>query len=337
MAARYVSEEGRLAERVERGQDHSRGRRGKPVEVPLGFSPLLDVEAGQSNHDGHHVNQGEHPAPGPVGEIQRIHDEGGRDPEGDCVHQRVQLPAEGGSRSGEAGDAPVEQIRDGSPNDEPPGPLEVPPRGGHDGIEPEEKARHRERRRQDDDASLEPPGRSHPIDHVVPSRPSIHAKTVDPPATLSPTAQSRLHASGMKRSTLDPNRMRPMRSPHSTCSPCSGYVTIRRARSPAIWRTSTRWSRAIRPREDCSFLSLAFGCQATAYSPGRYSRCATSPEIGARCTWTLKTLRKIVMRRHAPFTKEGSSTSRISMILPSPGEITTPSGEGSWRSGSRKK
>src|SRR5258707_15028545 len=60
------------------------------------------------------------------------------------------------------------------------------------------------------------------------------ARTLDPPATLSPTFTRSLEPYGTQRSTREPKRTRPMRSPLLTDSWAFFQETTRRAITPAI-------------------------------------------------------------------------------------------------------
>src|SRR5262249_5695245 len=64
--------------------------------------------------------------------------------------------------------------------------------------------------------------------------------TVSPPRTRSPAFTRRRTDAGTMRSVRDPNLIRPKRSPAPSLSPGRTRHTMRRARTPAIWRTTTR-------------------------------------------------------------------------------------------------
>ncbi len=57
------------------------------------------------------------------------------------------------------------------------------------------------------------------------------------------------------------------------------------------------------------------------------------PAAGERFTWTLNTFRKMLMR---VLGSPSTSTTEMSVTLPSAGETIAPSIAGIWRSGSRK-
>ena len=219
-------EEGSLTEGVESSQDHPGCGTGQAVEVVLRLPVLLDVESCKPGHHGGDVEEYDNPAPRPVGEVERVHDEAGGHSEGDGVDKGIQLGPEAGSGPGKAGDPSIQGVQDRREDDEPARPDQLPASYRHQGVDPEEEVAQRERRGEDNDSPLEVrlllPAR---YTHSIPwdcGALEMRARDVLPTRTRSPLLQVTLHSSGMKRSTRDPKRISPMRSPISTCDPSPG-------------------------------------------------------------------------------------------------------------------
>ena len=138
---------GRLAEGVVHRQRHSRGGAGQAGEpIAGGLAVGQHVVAGQAERRRHHVDKADDPGELPrVGELQEVHHHRGRQPEGDHVHQRVQLGAEPTPGIRQPGQPPVQHVQHPGQNHEESRPLEVPGKGRDDGPEPEEQAGQGER------------------------------------------------------------------------------------------------------------------------------------------------------------------------------------------------
>src|SRR5213076_2983938 len=96
------------------------------------------------------------------------------------------------------------------------------------------------------------------------------ANTVAPACTRSPTATLTVDraAAGTNTSTREPNRIMPIRAPCIARAPAAPSVTIRRAISPAIWRTSSGPRAPRSPTDACSFSRLALSDAACRNRPG---------------------------------------------------------------------
>ena len=142
-----------LAERVVRRQGHSSRRRwhaGEPAGRRLAGGE--NVEPCQPERHRDHVDVTQDPGESPgVGEIEEVHQQGGCNPEGDDVHQRIQFGAEPGAGSREARHPAVEHIEDAGEHDEPARPTEVSVEGRDDGPEPKEEVAERKGTRHDYD------------------------------------------------------------------------------------------------------------------------------------------------------------------------------------------
>src|SRR6267154_2869407 len=160
------------------------------------------------------------------------------------------------------------------------------------------------------------------------------ASTLDPPFTFSPT-RTRISASfGTHRSTRDPNRTSPMRSPRATLSPIFFHETTRRAINPAICLNTISPASVESVNTFCSFSREARSIIAARNFPGRYSIFVIVPAAGDRLTCTFQTARKILTRFPA---RPSHSSSVTTTTRPSPGDTTAPASAGITRSGSRKK
>ena len=127
-----------------------------------------------------------------------------------------------------------------------------------------------------------------------------------------------------------------MRCAWATRSPVRPSVTMRRAISPAIWRTSTGPAGPRIPTEACSLSRLAFSDAACRNFPGLRCTSSIDPASGYRFTCTSKTFMKIEMRVASVLRYIGSCTTATSTILPSAGAMMNRSPRGPRRSGSRK-
>src|SRR5258707_4836101 len=95
------------------------------------------------------------------------------------------------------------------------------------------------------------------------------ARTLDPPATLSPTFTRSSEPCGTQRSTREPKRTRPMRSPLLTDSCAFFHETTRRAVRPAICLDSRLPCVVARVKIFCLFCVEARASQAASNFPGR--------------------------------------------------------------------
>src|SRR6266704_2356967 len=160
------------------------------------------------------------------------------------------------------------------------------------------------------------------------------ASTLDPPFTCSPTLTKISASFGTHRSTRDPNRTSPMRSPRATFSPVFFQETTLRAISPAICLKTISPASVESVNTFCSFSTDARSRIAARNFPGRYSSFAMVPAAGARFTCTFHTAKKMLTRFPGlpAFSSSVTTTTR-----PSPGDTTAPGSAGITRSGSRKK
>jgi len=162
------------------------------------------------------------------------------------------------------------------------------------------------------------------------------AITLAPPTTRSPTFTNTSASRGKYTSVRDPKRIIPKRSPRRSSSPTLDQLTIRRAIAPVNWRTTIVARELWNAQVIDSFFSEHSGRRASRKSPLRCSRYTTRPSTGMRLVWTLNTERKIPTRRIFVFTTSGSSTSMISVMVPSAAARTAWLSLGAVRSGSRK-
>src|SRR2546426_1320425 len=326
---------GGLRERVIGRQRHSGGGRGKPDERRLGGAGLCHVEARQPDRRRHDVEEAEDPLRlAGVGEDERVDQECGRDAEADDVHQAVELRPEMAAGVGEPGHAAVQRVEDPREEDVPARAIELATAGQNHGPDPEEQIEQREQARDDDHHSPHTWGAREP----GPSHSPYSARTDAPARTRSPTltrTAGRLER-GKNTSTREPKRIIPMRCAWATRSPVRPSVTMRRAISPAIWRTSTGPAGPRIPTEACSLSRLAFSDAACRNFPGLRCTSSIDPESGYRFTCTSKTFMKIEMRVASVLRYIGSCTTATSTILPSAGAMINRSPRGPRRSGSRK-
>src|SRR6185369_11039262 len=144
----------------------------------------------------------EHPAETTgVAELEEIHQQGGRDAEGDDINERVEFGAEAGAGIREPGDATIECVEHAREDDEPAGPEKVAVIGGHNRPETEEEiAEGKCARHHDDDTP-----------HAVPrcGTFAVHfhsAITVTPAWVTSPCLTRMLVPAGTNTSTREPKR-----------------------------------------------------------------------------------------------------------------------------------
>ena len=202
----------RLAERVVHGEGHASRRRRQPGEPAGGrLAGGQDVEPRQPERDRGHVDVRQDPRePAGAGEVEEVDQQRRRHAERNDVHQRVQLGTEAGPGVREPGHPAVEHVEDAGEDDEPSRPAEVAVERGDDGPESEEQVAQRERARH----------HHHDLPHrgtpgaAAAARDQLHsATTVTPTRVVSPTRACTRAPSGRKRSTRDPNRIIPIRSP----------------------------------------------------------------------------------------------------------------------------
>src|SRR5205807_4366133 len=262
--AEHLLIQGRGGERVKGRQRHARGGRRQTDGGPLRTTRLRDVEPGQPDRGRHHVEVAEDPLRlSPARELELIDEEGGSDPEAHDVHQAVELRPEAGAGLGEPGDPAVERVENAGEEDVPPRPVELAARCQHDGPDAEEQVEQREQAGHDDHDA--PHRRSGEGPHGTYS-----ASTLAPARTRSPTVTRTAGRAAAARntSTREPNRMIPMRPPCVARAPTVPSVTIRRATSPAICRTSSGPRAARTPTDACSLSRLALSEAACRKRPG---------------------------------------------------------------------
>src|SRR2546421_9518596 len=250
-------------EGVERRQGHARGGGGEADEGALRRARLRDVEAGQPDRRRHHIEVAEDPLGPPAArELQLIDEESGGDSEAHHVHQAVELRAEPRAGLGEPGDPAVQRVEDAGEKDVPAGPVELAARREHDGPDAEEQVEQREQARHHDHDAPHRRGEG-PHD-------GYSASTLAPARTRSPTAtrSTGRPAAARNTSTREPKRIMPMRSPCVARAPTAPSVTIRRATSPAICRTSSGPRAARTPTDACSLSRLALSEAAWRKRPG---------------------------------------------------------------------
>src|SRR6266567_4537269 len=230
-------------ERKECRERHAGGRRGQSDEGALRAAGLSDVEPGEPDGRRHDVEVAEDPLRlAGDRELELVDEKGRRDTEAHHVHQAVELCGE---------------------EDVPAGAIELAARGQHHGPDAEEQIEQREQARHDD----------HDAPHTGGAE-GLHraysASTVAPAWTRSPTATRSVDraATGTKTSTREPNRIMPIRAPWVARSPGAPSVTMRRAMSPAIWRTSRGPRAARNPTDACSLSRLALSDAAWRNRPG---------------------------------------------------------------------
>src|SRR5207248_4668751 len=173
-----------------------------------------------------------------------------------------------------------------------------------------------------------------PLDCGASRFPGHLAIRLEPPFTFSPTFTRISAPFGSQTSTREPNRTSPMRSPHTTCSPCFFQETTRRAMSPAICLKTISPDSVLSVNTFCSFSRDARARMAAKNFPGRYSILVIVPLAGARFTFTFQIARKMLTRwpGRPPFSSSVTTTTR-----PSAGDTTAAGSAGMRRSGSRKK
>src|SRR2546423_515414 len=263
-------------EGVERRQRHARGRRRETDEGPFRAARLRDVEPGQPDRRRHYIEIAEDPLGLPAArELELINKERGRDPEAHHVHQAVELRPEAGAGLGEPGHPAVQRVEDAREKDVPPGAVELAARREHDGPDAEEQIEEREQAGHDDhDAPHRPTGEG---PHAAYS-----ASTLAPARTRSPTAtrSAGRPAAARNTSTREPKRIMPRRSPCVARAPTAPSVTMRRATSPAICRTSSAPRAARTPTEACSLSRLALSEAAWRKRPGWWRTSSTMPVAG---------------------------------------------------------
>src|SRR5690348_2971704 len=206
--------ERRLAEPVIGRQGQARRGAGETVEVRFRSPGLLDVESREAEHGARRKQEDEQPFPVLGVEHREVHDHRGCEPEGDRVHERVELLAHTAARAGGAGDTSVERVGDAPEKDKQSRLPERESRGKHDRENPAKQVEKREPVRQIDDRT---PNRRTPDArrHWEASSPI----TLTPAYVTSPTRTRMWAVAGRKMSTRDPKRMMPMRSPWVTCAP----------------------------------------------------------------------------------------------------------------------
>src|SRR3989442_2312588 len=235
------------------------GGRGEPDERGLGGPRLRHVEAGEPDRRRHHVEVAEDPGRLARGrELELVHEERGGDPEAHHVHEAVELRPETRPRVGEARHAAVERVEDAGEEDVPARPAVLSAGGQHHRPDAEEQIEEREQARHDHDHA--PDGaRAERRPHS-----GYSASTPAPARTRSPgaTRTAGRSAAGSNTSTREPNLIIPIRSASVTRSPSRHSVTLRRAISPAIWRTSTLPRSPRIPTDACSLSRLALSVAA---------------------------------------------------------------------------
>src|SRR5437879_7688925 len=169
----------------------------------------------------------------------------------------------------------IERVEDAGEEDVPAGAIELPARRQHHGPDAEKQIEQREQARYDD----------HDAPHAGAGEwlhRAYSANTVAPACTRSPTATRTVDraAAGTNTSTREPNRIMPIRAPCIARAPAAPSVTIRRAISPAIWRTSSGPRAPRSPTDACSFSRLALSDAACRNRPGLYRTSSTVPVAG---------------------------------------------------------
>src|SRR5439155_200354 len=263
-------------ERKECGEGHAGGRRRQADEVALRATGLSDVEPGEPDGRRHHVEVAEDPLRLAAGrEFELVDEKCRRDAEAHHIHQAVELRAEPRAGAREPRHPAVQRVEDAGEEDVPAGAIELAARRQHHGPDAEEQIEQREQARHDD----------HDAPHVGAGE-RLHGaystNTVAPACTRSPTATRTVDgaAMGKNTSTREPNRMMPIRAPCVARSPATPSVTMRRAMSPAIWRTS-KGPRAPRsPTDACSLSRLALSDAAWRNRPGWCRTSSTMPVAG---------------------------------------------------------
>src|SRR6266576_6437389 len=263
-------------ERKECRERHAGGRRGQSDEGALRAAGLGDVEPCEPDGSRHDVEVAEDPLRlAGDRELELVDEKCRRDTEAHDVHQAVELRAEAGAGAGQPRDSAVERIEDAGEEDVPAGTIELAARGQHHGPDAEEQIEQREQARHDD----------HDTPHAGGAE-GLHgaysASTVAPACTRSPTATRTVGraAAGKNTSTREPKRIMPIRAPCVARSPGAPSVTMRRAMSPAIWRTSRRPRAARNPTDACSLSRLALSDAAWRNRPGLYRTSSTVPVAG---------------------------------------------------------
>src|SRR5207247_6433979 len=168
-------------------------------------------------------------------ELELVDEKGRRHAEAHHVHQTVELRAEPRAGARQPRHPAIERVEHAGEEDVPAGAIKLAARRQHHGPDAEEQIEQREQARHDD----------HDAPHAAGAGERLHgaysASTVAPACTRSPTDTRTVDraATGKNTSTREPNRMMPIRAPCVARSPAAPSVTMRRAMSPAIWRTST--------------------------------------------------------------------------------------------------
>ena len=229
---------------------------GSPMNACFGPSSLNDVEARQPDCDGHDIKVTEDPLglPG-AAERQHVHQERRCHAEAHDVHEAVQLLAELRSRVRHAGEPAVQRVQDAGEDDVPPRAVELAPGRQHHRPDPEKQIEEREQARH----------HHHHAAHVRTRQPRPFTRRT-PPAPRPRPAPGRRRRRGRwggrrgagTRPPASRNRIIPSAGSCVARSPTRLSVTMRRAMSPAIWRTSSGPCAPRIPTDDCSFSRLAF-------------------------------------------------------------------------------
>src|SRR6185503_19187066 len=145
-----------------------------------------------------------------VRKIEEVHQQGRGHPEGDQVDQRIQLRTEAGPGAGKSGHPAIQHVENPGKDDEPSRPPEIAVERRHDRPETKEQIAEGEGTRHHD----------HNVAHggsgkALAPLSQLHSATTDTPTSvLSPVlTRTRVFAGGRKRSTREPKRIIPIRSP----------------------------------------------------------------------------------------------------------------------------
>src|SRR4029077_1683887 len=275
--AEHVLIQVRGRERKERGERHTRGRRRQTDEVALGATGLGDVEAREPDGGRHDVEVAEEPSRLAAGrELELVDEKSWRHAEAHDIHQAVELRAESRAGARQPCHPAIERVEDAGEEDVPAGAIELPARRQYHGPDAEEQIEQCEQARHDD----------HDAPHAAGAGERLHgtysANTVAPACTRSPTATLTVDraAAGTNTSTREPKRIMPIRAPCIARAPAAPSVTMRRAMSPAIWRTSSGPRAPRSPTDACSFSRLALSDAACRNRPGLYRTSSTVPVAG---------------------------------------------------------
>src|SRR2546428_148964 len=240
-------------------------RRGQPDERRLRTPRLRHVEAGEPDRRRHHVEVAEDPGRLARGrELELIQEERRGDAETHHVDEAVELRAEARPGVGEARHAAVEGVEDAGEEDVPARAVVLAASREHHRPDAEEQIEQREQARHHHDHAPDA-ARTERRPHS-----GYSPGTLAPAPTPSPRAPPTTgwSAAGRDPSTREPNRIIPIRSACVTRSPSRPSVTMRRAISPAIWRTSTLPRSPRIPTDDCSLSRLALSVAACRNVPG---------------------------------------------------------------------